>query len=297
MVVILFGSIIVDPAPVPLEIFTETQVQEALDQLRGVPAYNEVLVLQRLPPKDPSEVLAAQQRESAGQEVLTDALSEVRLVEGSVPPSFESLRDLDTEANQLFGLQTQEDLSKLIWYLNQFDLVPKPVRGTGSCLFASIRRCLDCPVEYTNMHLRRQLVWFLCHNIAFFYNLLIVHVKGNYGHIRLTPQEFKIKEAAGTLTPLEIEEYNEPGPFSIVSYLESLLELSFYGEEIVVAATSMMWQLRITILASDTLQQTRVHHSNKLCNADVVLIRTRQLHYIPAGTFWSHEWFIWNHDG
>ena len=48
------------------------------------------------------------------------------------------------------------------------------------------------------------------------------------------------KEAAGTLTPLEIEEYNEPGPFSIVSYLESLLELSFYGEEIVVAATSMM---------------------------------------------------------
>ena len=232
----------------------------------------------------------------AGQEVLTDALSEVRLVEGSVPPSFESLRDLDTEANQLFGLQTKEDLSKLIWYLNQFDLVPKPVRGTGSCLFASIRRCLDCPVEYTNMHLRRQLVWFLCHNIAFFYNLLIVHVKGNYGHIQVTPQfncscegelEFKIKEAAGTLTPLEIEEYNEPGPFSIVSYLESLLELSFYGEEIVVAATSMMWQLRITILASDTLQQTRVHHSNKLCNADAVLIRTRQLHYIPVGMFWS----------
>ena len=203
------------------------------------------------------------------------------------PLPFESLRDLDTEANQLFGLQTQEELSKLIWYLNQFNLVPKPVRGTGSCLFASIRRCLDCPVEYTNMHLRRQLVWFLCHNIAFFYNLLIVHVKGNYGHIRLTPQEFKAKEAAGTLTPLEIEEYNEPGPFSIVSYLESLLELSFYGEEIVVAATSMMWQLRITILASDTLQQTRVHHSNKLCNADAVLVRTRQLHYIPAGMFWS----------
>ena len=87
-VVILLVSFIVDPAPVPLEIFTEAQVQEALDQLRGVPAYNEVLVLQRLPPKDPSEVLAAQQRESAGQEVLTDALSEVRLVEGSVPPSF-----------------------------------------------------------------------------------------------------------------------------------------------------------------------------------------------------------------
>ena len=70
MVVILLVSFIVDPAPVPLEIFTEAQVQEALDQLRGVPAYNEVLVLQRLPPKDPSEVLAAQQSLQARRSLL-----------------------------------------------------------------------------------------------------------------------------------------------------------------------------------------------------------------------------------
>ena len=89
MVVILFICFIVDPAPVPLEIFTEAQVQVALDQLKGVPAYNEVLALQRLPSKKIHQRYWLPNRETLqARRSYTDALSKVRLVEGSIPPSF-----------------------------------------------------------------------------------------------------------------------------------------------------------------------------------------------------------------
>ena len=113
--------------------------------------------------------------------------------------------------------------------------------------------------------------------------MLYIHIKGNYGHLRLPKQEYEAKEKAGTLTPLEREQYHEPGPFSVVTYVENLLKLSFFGEEIAITVTSMMWQLRVTVLAADSLIQTRIRHSNKLSNADLILIRTKQLHYIPAG--------------
>ena len=197
--------LISEPPKVPLEIFTEDQVNAALERLKSTPIYNEVLQLERLdkPPSQVQELV-----EQTGQKLLSDSTTQVRLVEGSLPPSFSSLSDLDTEANQLFGLANQEELSQLVWYLAQFDLVAKPVRGTGACLFASIRRCMDTPLEYTNSHLCRELVMFLANNMDFFYNMLYIHIKGNYGHLRLSKEEYEAKEKAGTLTPLEREEYN-----------------------------------------------------------------------------------------
>ena len=77
-------------------------------------------------------------------------------------------------------------------------------------------------------------------------------IKGNYGHLRLSPEQFREKESQGTLTDKEREEYFEPGPFSVVTYLENLMRPGFYGEEICLLIISMMWKIRITIINGQT---------------------------------------------
>ena len=112
--------------------------------------------------------------------------------------------------------------------------------------------------------------------------MLQVHMKGNYGHARLSRSQFKRKEREGTLTPQERSEYNKPGAFSLVSYLEAFLNKGFYGDEITLVVMSMMWQLRITVLQAETQMQTKIRHSNTLAHTDMVLVRASWLHYFPA---------------
>ena len=65
-------------------------------------------------------------------------------------------------------------------------------------MMASIRRCAAIPYEYTNSHLRRQIVMFVCNLVEYLYPMLHVHVKGNYGHARLSKSQYKKKDRAGT---------------------------------------------------------------------------------------------------
>ena len=110
-------------------------------------------------------------------------------------------------------------------------------------------------------------------------------VKGNYGHARLTKSQYKKKDRDGTLTPEERRDFNEPGPFSLVTYLEAFLDKGFYGDEITLVLMSMMWQIRITVLQAETQIQTKIRHSNTLALRDMVLVRTSRLHYFPVSEF------------
>ena len=165
-----------------------------------------------------------------------------------------------------------EELSRLVLYCASLGLEVKSVQGKGSCMFASLRRCIDAPKEYTNSHLRCHLVKYVATNIEFLYPILSLHIRGNYGHLRLTHAEVDLKRAAGTLTQEELIEFNEQGPFSIVSYLEALLGMGFYGEEVCLVMVSMIWQVRITILDATSFIPTRICHTNTLENTDIVLV-------------------------
>ena len=92
---------------------------------------------------------------------------------------------------------------------------------------------------------------FVCNLVEYLYPMLHVHIKGNYGHARLSKTQYKKKLKAGKLT-------HEPGPFSLVTYLEAFLDKGFYGEEITVVLMSMMWQIRITVLQAETQIQTKI---------------------------------------
>ena len=71
------------------------------------------------------------------------------------------------------GLQDQETYSRLIRYLQGHEqLDPTPVEGMGSCMFNSIRRAIDVPLEYQNVYLRRQIVMILSNNCNFSMPLL-----------------------------------------------------------------------------------------------------------------------------
>ena len=265
-------------------LYTEAQARNAIQQLKDVPAYTEILTLvQGAPQPSQSAEPEPSPQEIAGQSLLDTSVIPSENREGPEMESFADLRELDIDTNEMYGLSNMEDLKRIMLYLKQYcRLTPKAVQARGACMMASVRRCAAVPYEYTNLHLRRQIVVFICNMAEYLFPMLQVHIKGNYGHARLSRSQLRRKEREGTLTPQERSDYNEPGPFSLVSYLEGFLDRGFYGDEITLVVMSMMWQLRITVLQAETQIQTKICHSNTLARTDMVLVRTSWLHYFPA---------------
>ena len=211
-------------------LYTEVQVRKAIQQLKSAPAYTKVLKLEQppkpkknkkgkksQPPPPPAEPEPTEQ-EVAGQSLLDKSVVPSGNREGPDPGSFEDLRDMDIDANEIYGLSNMEDLKRIMLYTKQFcKMAPKAVYARGACMMASVRRSAAIPYEYTNSHLRRQIVIFVCNLVEYLYPMLHVHIKGNYGHARLSKTQYKKKERAGTLTPKEKRDFNEPGPSSLVT--------------------------------------------------------------------------------
>ena len=128
------------------------------------------------------------------------------------------------------------------------------------------------------------LVSFVCNRAEELYPVLECSISGNYGHIRLSPEEYRRKEASGQLTDQERQEFNEPGSFSITSYCEALLKSDFYREELCLRLLSMLFKVCITVLDGDSLVGIWVRHQNSL-NTDIILVHISRCHYIAMGRF------------
>ena len=289
---------------------SEEHVKRKIDGLRQDPRFTQVLRLGRLPPAapqqeqqqppqlpasapEPSPSTSAvspeeDSRHTAGKKVLDSTLRVSKKVHGEEPPLMPGLRGVDIGFNQRYGFQTMEGIIRLIDYgSSNGGFVPLPTQQHGACLFHAFRRSITCPREFTNSLLRRMLVSFICNRADELYPMLECSISGNYGHIRLSPEEYRRKEASGQLTDLERQEYNEPGPFSIMSYCEVLLKPDFYGEELCLRLLSMLFKVRITVLDGDSLVGIRIQHQNAALNADVILVHVSQCHYITMGKLLS----------
>ena len=159
--------------------------------------------------------------------------------------------------------------------------VPPTTQQKGACLFHAFRKSIICPKEFTNTHLHRMVVSFMCQNLDFLYPMLRVSISGNYGHIRLSRTQYEDVRDRNLLTAQLREEYLEPGPFSIITYMENLLKPNFYEDEIVLRILSMIFQVRISVLNSTTFIPIKIRHINKALKADVVLVHVDRHHYIP----------------
>ena len=122
---------------------------------------------------------------------------------------------------------------------------------------------------------------FLAEHAAYFFPKFEDWIKGCYGGLRLSKEEYQEKTKAGTITDDEETAYNEPGPFSYQEYLQYLLKDSTCGDEVLIVTMSMRWQIAIT-LVHDDLRESRVRHDRPLENADLVLVYCGGSHYVGA---------------
>ena len=225
----------------------------------------------------------------AGKELVDNTIHHIDDVEtrtGTTIQWYEHLKGIHMDTNRMIGLTNMEYYTRLIDYAQKNGgYVPKVSQQRRSCLFNSVRKSITCPREFSNSHFRRVIICFIMDTFELLWPMLHFAIKGNYGHLRLTTDQFREKERLGTLTDREREEYFEPGPFSVVTYLEQLMRPGFYGEEICLLIISMMWKIRITSINGQTLKPIKIRHRNPAMKADMVLVHYNNAHYIPLCEF------------
>ena len=79
--------------------------------------------------------------------------------------------------------------------------------------------------------------------------------------------------------------YEEPGPFSYLTYLKHILKRDSWGDEIMLVILSMVFQLRITIVTIPSLHGDPIRHINTLEKSDIVLLWSSGNHYLSAGMY------------
>ena len=134
-------------------------------------------------------------------------------VEGTVPDEIPSEREYSTHASLVLGLTSQETYTRLTRYLHSHrQLDPIPVEALGNCLFSTIKRAIDVPLEYQNVQLRRHLVMLLANHHEFFLPLLKPSLMATYGCIRMDQNTYDQRFNAGQLSQAEIDDQNALAP-------------------------------------------------------------------------------------
>ena len=122
----------------------------------------------------------------------------------------------------------------------------------------------------------------LANHHEFFLPLLKATLMATYGCIRMDQNTYDQRFNAGQLSQAEIDDQNCPGPFSYMGYMRALLQDGFWGDEICLTLTSMMFQIGITVLDVETFLQTKVRHDAILSKGDVDLIHCQGHHHVPV---------------
>ena len=91
-------------------------------------------------------------------------------------------------------------------------------------------------MEYTNTHLWHQLVMEMIRYKEFFLPHLTDAISGGYGG-KLSAEEYAQCDWEGLLTVEARQAYEEPGPFSCLTYLEHILKRDSWGDEITLVCT------------------------------------------------------------
>lgn len=189
-------------------------------------------------------------------------------------------------ASEVFCLQNAQELAKLTEYLGingKYEMVGTP--KDGNCLFNALRAGTDLPQDYVTILFKRQIVVLMCQHADFILPLITQALLGTYGHERLSREEYLQKTKDGTITAVQTEEYQLPGPFSYITYMEHLLKDNSWGDEIVLTIVSFLWQLCITCVTAESLLEHRIRHDRPLEQADLVVVYCGQSHYIGAGKY------------
>ena len=126
------------------------------------------------------------------------------------------------------------------------------------------------------MHLRRFMVMKMCKHPQFFSKYLCKSLATHYG---------LEKEKAGTISAQDAADQRLPGPFSFHSYLQHLNTDRAWGDVHTLTILSCIWQIGITVLFTNQLNEHRIRHDRKLKDADLVVVFTSGNHYMGCGEY------------
>ena len=128
------------------------------------------------------------------------------------PSAASLLPPLPDVLTMFMGCNTPDEFSSLLEYLQlNGGWFPFHVQRRGACQFAAFRRGIDCPMEYTNTHLRRQLVMEMIRYKEFFLPHLTDAISGGYGG-KLSAEEYSRRDREGLLTAAMRQAYRSQGP-------------------------------------------------------------------------------------
>ena len=119
----------------------------------------------------------------------------------------------------------------------------------------------------------------------FCFDILEKLIRFEYGHPRLTSQQYIKGMEKGTLTEGQISDYQMPGPFSFVTYLRYIIEPSSWGDQGLLTILSMMWQLTVTIVNAEDLSQIKIRHRRSLEDTHLVVVLAQRCHYLGTCKF------------
>ena len=174
---------------------------------------------------DPANVLLQSKLAPPLMDVMAAVSNESSHILGKLPSNMPDFaKEFLPQSSQIFlGCSSIAEYFRLLEYLHMNgEYKPVQVQRRGACQYTSFWWGIDCPMEFTNTHLRRQLVMELIKHKEFFFPILHEHIAMNYGALRLSAQEYKAKCHDGSIMEEEREVYNDPGPFSFRTYLEHI---------------------------------------------------------------------------
>ena len=158
------------------------------------------------PPPTPAPSDDVKPREETREEKEEKLIAEGKMV-GKIPPYPTGLDYHPPDL--LYGFNHQAELTRLKAYLAlNGNFVLKSTPCDGACLFNAVLSQLGCEQEYTQIHLRRDLMLLVCDNAEYFYWKLAPLIQSQYG---------------------EFEE-DQPGPFSFVTWITAMLKGDFWGD-------------------------------------------------------------------
>ena len=256
-------------------LYTKREVAEAIKEIGKVPAYTTLwkqadFNLTDVPTR---ECLAFEQSKN---------------VYGEVDPAYGKVKEYtELEGEELpgSGLSARQ-MARVINFLRKNgNSSLSNTQDMGNCQYAAVQRGTQLKREVTSMHLRRFIVMKMCKNPSFFSKYLCKSLATHYGLDRMSAKELAEKEKAGTISAQDAADQRLPGPFSFHSYLQHLNTDRTWGDVHTLTILSCIWQVGITVLFTDQLNEHRIRHDHKLKDADLVVVFTSGNHYMECSEY------------
>ena len=156
--------------------YSDAAIWARIATLEASEVHTEILMLE-CQPEDAPHAAARDHNDRAGAEPRNQTTTAQNANKGKAPDEYRVLAGLDTGANQLYGLSDQRYHNRLFQYASEnggFSV--KHPQQRGSCLYHSIRRAIDTPLEWSNTHLRCQVVAHIIKHVQFLFPLIVVHI-------------------------------------------------------------------------------------------------------------------------